>query len=239
MTPRDRFRTAVDGGGVAFAPLVWERLPALVHQERAGWWQDAANGQRLIADAAALALADAMFVFAAAEAVHGAVSEGASGDAALDGLAETPAAARGMELVQCLHDVSPHATIAALPAPAQLLADLNGEEIEVAEDAFSDLASAYLQCGADALAVTGTHVDEVRAGVRRAVELGRLYDRPVLGIRLDGDDTAGFDQHGAPLGVISAAGDWPAGATGVVITCGDVSGRWGTDQLRAVGSARP
>jgi hypothetical protein len=238
MTPRDRFRTAAGGGGVAFAPLVWEQLPSLVHQERADWWQDPATGQRLIADAAALALADAMFVFAAAEAVRSASSQGASGDAALDALAETPAAARGVELVQCLHDVSPHATIAALPAPAQLLTDLNGEEIEAAEDAFSDLASAYLQCGADALAVTGVLPDDVRAGVRRAVELGKLYDRPVLGICLDGDGAAGFDQHGTALAVISPGGEWPAGATGVVITPGDVSGRWGTDQLRAVGSAR-
>src|SRR6201999_586375 len=110
------------------------------------------------------------------------------------------------ELVQCLHDVAPHASIAALPAPAQLMSELQGAEIEAAEDAFSDLASAYLQCGADALAVTGARPDEVHAGVRRAVELGKLYDRPVLGICLDGADTAGWDQHGTSLAVISAGG---------------------------------
>ena len=66
---------------------MWERLPALVHQERADWWKDPTVGQRLIGDAAALAGADAMFVFVAAEAVRSAVAEGARGDAALDALA--------------------------------------------------------------------------------------------------------------------------------------------------------
>jgi hypothetical protein len=239
MNAGGRVHPSLGGGGLAFAPLVWKRLPALVHQERDGWWRDPATGQRLIADAAALALADAMFVFVAAEAVHSAASDGLIGDGALDSLADTEAAARGFELVQCLHDVAQHATIAAVPAPAQLRVELGGEEIEAAEDAFSDLASAYLQRGADAVAVTGGTPDDVHAGVRRAVELARLYDRPVLGICLGEADAIGWDQDGTPLGIISDAGEWPAGASGVVITPGDVSGRWGTDQLRAVGSSRP
>ncbi len=239
MTSGGRLREALGGDGLAFAPLVWRRLPALVHQDRPGWWQDAATGQRLIADAAALALADAMFVFVAAEAVGSAASAGLSGDAALDSLGATEAATRGFELVQCLHDVARHAAIAAVPAPAQLQADLGGEEIEAAEDAFSDLASGYLRCGADALAVTGARSDDVRAGVSRAVELAKLYDRPVLGLCLDQDGASGWDQDGTPLGVISDAGAWPGGASGVVITPGDVSGRWGADQLRAVGRSRP
>lgn len=239
MSSRRRFQTALDGGDLAFAPLVWKRLPSLVRQERSDWWQDPATGQRLIADAAATALADAMFVFVAAEAVSCAASQGARGDAALDALAETAAAVRGVELVQCLSDVAQHATIAAVPAPAELLSELGGEEIEVAEDAFSDLTSAYLRCGADALAVTGSDAETVAAGVTRAVELGKLYGRAVLGICLAGDDTRGWDQHGRPLAVISSDGEWPAAACGVVITPGDVSGRWGADELRAVGSARP
>lgn len=239
MTSRSRFRTALERDGIAFAPLLWKRLPSLVRQERADWWQDPATGQRLIADAAAMALADAMFVFVAAEAVTSAASQGSRGDAALDALAATPAAVQGVELVQCLSDVAQHATIAAVPAPVELLAGLGGEQIEVAEDAFSDLASAYLQSGADALAVTGTDPEAVVAGVRRAVELGKLYGREVLGVCLAEDDTQGWDQHGTPLAVISSGGEWPATACGVVITPGDVSGRWGAGELRAVGSARP
>ena len=214
-------------------------MPSLVHQERADWWQDPTIGQRLIADAAALAVADAMFVFVAAEAVTSAVADGSRGDAALDSLARTPAALRGVELVQCLHDAADHATIAAVPTPGGLLSELDGEEIEAAEDAFSDLASAYLHAGADALAVTGARADEIHAGVTRAVELGKLYGRPVLGVCLAGGDTQGWDQDGAPLGVISNGGQWPAAATGVVITPGDVSDRWDADRLRAVGIARP
>ncbi len=239
MTSRRRFRTALEREGLAFAPLLWEQLPALVRQERADWWQDPATGQRLIADAAAMALADAMFVFVAAEAVRSAASQGSRGDAALDALAGTPAAVQGVALVQCLSDVAQHATIAAVPAPAELLSELGGEQIEVAEDAFSDLASAYLRCGADALAVTGSDPETVAAGVTRAVELAKLYDRAVLGVCLAGDDTRGWDQHGTPLAVISSGGEWPAVASGVVITPGDVSGRWGADALRAAGSARP
>jgi hypothetical protein len=239
MTPRRRFQTALDGAGLAFAPLVWRRLPALVHQEQADWWQDPTTGRRLIADAAALARADAMFVFVAEEAVARAVGQGPRGDAALDSLARTPAAVHGVELVQCLHDVADHATIAAVPTPGRLLSELDGDEIEAAEDAFSDLASAYLRAGADALAVTGARADEIHAGVSRAAELGKLYGRPVLGICLADGDTQGWDQHGAPLGVISSDGTWPADVTGVVITPGDVSGRWDADQLRAVGTARP
>jgi hypothetical protein len=239
MTRRCRFRTALEGVDLAFAPLVWRQLPSLVHQEQADWWQDPSTGQRLIADAAALARADAMFVFAAAEAVTSAVAQGSRGDAGLDSLAGTPAAVRGVELVQCLHDVADHATIAAVPTPGRLLSELDGEEIEAAEDAFSDLVSAYLQAGADALAVTGARSDEINAGVSRAIELGKLYGRPVLGICLAGGDTEGWDQNGAPLGVISSGGTWPADVTGVVITPGDVSGRWDADQLRAVGTARP
>ena len=137
MTSRSRFRTALEREGLAFAPLLWKRLPSLVRQERADWWQDPATGQRLIADAAAMASADAMFVFVAAEAVSSVASEGSRGDAALDALAGTPAAVQGVELVQCLSDVAQHATIAAVPAPPELLSELEGEQIEVAEDAFS------------------------------------------------------------------------------------------------------
>ena len=99
MSGRDRFLGALAGESLAFAPIVWERLPALVHQERVDWWQDPNVGQRLIGDAAALAAADAMFVFAAAEAVEVRWRRGERGDAALDGLASGEAARRGAELV--------------------------------------------------------------------------------------------------------------------------------------------
>jgi hypothetical protein len=53
----------------------------------------------------------------------------------------------------------------------------------------------------------------------------------------DGDAKA-WDEQGEPLGVISADGAWPERAAGVVITPGDVSGRWDAARLRAVGTAR-
>lgn len=239
MTPRDRFLAAVSGHALAFAPIVWEQLPALVRQERADWWQDPAAGQRLIADAAALAQADAMFVFVAAEAIESAVFDGALGNDALDTLVERPEIANGVELIRCLRDVADHAVIAAVPAPSGLQAAFAGAEIEAAEDALSDLASAFLDGGADALAVTAQRADDVAAGVRRAAQLGRLFGRPVLGVCTADGVASGWTVDGSPLGVVSEAGIWPRMTAGVVITPGDVSGRWDAPSLRDVGGARP
>jgi hypothetical protein len=238
LSGRERFLDALAGRGLAFAPIVWEALPALVHQERADWWRDPTVGQRLIADAAALAAADAMFVFAADEAVRIALAAGERGDAALDALASTAAVVEGAELLQCLREVAEHGVIAAVPAPEALHRALDGAETEVAEDAFTDLCSAYLEAGADALAIMGEEGGEVGAGVTRAARLAGLYGRPVLGVADRSGAVEAWDEHGEPLGVISTQGEWPASLTGVVITPGDVSTRWDAVRLRAVGAAR-
>jgi hypothetical protein len=238
LSGRRRLEAALAGEDAAFAPLVWERLPALVHQERADWWRDPAVGQRLIADAAAIASADAMFVFAAAEGVRCSLAAGEHGDEALDSLVQRQEAADGIALVQCLHDVAGHGVIAAIPAPAVLLDRFGAAEIEVAEDSFSDLASAYLRSGADALAVTGLDAGEIDAGVARAAELAGLFGRSALGVRLDGASASAWDRDRRSLPVISESGAWPAAAKGVVITPGDVSARWTSAQLRQAGGAR-
>ena len=238
LSGRQRFLDAMAGHGLAFAPIVWEALPALVHQERADWWRDPTFGQRLIADAAALAAADAMLVFAAAEAVRGALAVGERGDAALDALASTAAVADGAELVRCLREVADHGVIAAVPAPEALQRALDGTQPEVAEDAFTDLCSAYLEAGADALAIMGEEGGEVGAGVTRAARLAGLYRRLVLGVAERNGEIEAWDEHGEPLGIISAQGEWPARQAGVVITPGDVSTRWDAARLRAVGAAR-
>ncbi len=239
MSGRDRFLEALAGEGLAFAPIVWERLPVLVHQERADWWQDPTVGQRLIADAAELAGADAMFVCAAADTARSAVAAGLIGDEAIDGLASGEVAQRGVELVRTLRAVAPHAVIAAVPAPAALQRDLGGEEPDVAEDAFTDFVSRYLEAGADAVAVTGVEALEVTAGVDRALRLVELFGRRVLAVCGDGPDTKAWDEQGEPLGVISVDGDWPDRTAGVVISPGDVSSEWDAARLRAVGTTRP
>jgi hypothetical protein len=238
LTPRDRFLAAVSGHALAFAPILWEQLPALVHQERADWWQDPSVGQRLIADAAALAQADAMFVFVADEAIVSAVSAGAVGDDALDSLAQRPEIEDGVKLIRCLHDVATHGVIAVVPAPSELRSAFEGAEIEAAEDAFSDLASAFLGAGADALAVMAQQTDDVAVGVRRAEQIGKLFGRPVLGVCTADGVTSGWTADGSALGVMSTGGAWPAMTAGVVITPGDVSGRWDAPSLRDVGGAR-
>lgn len=195
--------------------------------------------QRLIADAAALAGADAMFVFVAQEAVRAAAMAGERGDAAIDGLAAGEDAVRGAAVVACLHEVSRHAVIAAVPPPAVMMRELEGEEPEPAEDAFSDLARGMLEAGADAVAVTGDDAADVGAGVARATGLAQFFSRPVLGVCLAEGAVTGWVAGGGPLRVVSTSGSWPQDCRGVVITAGDVSGRWDADRLRAVGSARP
>lgn len=240
MSGRDRFLGALGGEGVAFAPIVWERLPALVHQERADWWKDPTVGQRLIADAAALAGADAMFVFAAAEVVRSAVADGARGDAALDALASVKDARYGSDLVEAVRATARHAVIAAVPSPGTLQRELGSEEPDAAEDAFTDFVTRFLEAGADAVAVTGTESLELNGAMDRAVRLVELFGRRLVAVLWGEDgDTKAWDELGEPLGVISSEGDWPDRASGVVITPGDVSARWDAARLRAVGNARP
>jgi hypothetical protein len=240
LTGRDRFLAALAGEGLAFAPIVWERLPALVHQERARWWQDPTVGQRLIADAAALAGADAMFVFAAAEVVRSAVAEGARGDAALDSLASLKDARHGPELVQALRATTQHAVIAAVPSPGTLQRELGSEEPDAAADAFTDFVTRFLEAGADAVAVTSTESLELNGAMDRAVRLVELFGRRLVAVLWGEDgDAKAWDEQGEPLGVITSEGDWPDRASGVVITPGDVSARWDAARLRAVGNARP
>jgi hypothetical protein len=239
LSGRDRFLGALAGEGVAFAPIVWERLPALVRQERADWWQDPTVGQRLIADAAALAGADAMFVFAAAEAIRAAMAAGERGDVGVDALASSEAARRGAELIRTLRAVAPYAVIAAVPAPGALQRELGAEEPDAAEDAFTDFVSTHLEAGADAVAVTGADALDCNAGMDRAVRLVELYGRRLVAVCGEDGDTKAWDEQGEPLGVISSDGDWPNSPAGVVITPGDVSARWDAARLRAVGNARP
>ncbi|MHB1836903.1 MAG: hypothetical protein ACYCXW_18295 [Solirubrobacteraceae bacterium] len=239
MSRRQRFAAALAGEVPAFAPILWERLPELVRQPRSAWWSDPTVGQRMIADAAAIALADAMFTFTAHEAVRSALAAGASGDGAIDALASGDAAIRGAELVACVHEVADHAVVPVLPPPPVLCRDLGGDEPEPAEDAFSDLALGFLRAGADALAVHGSDADEVGAAVARAAAVGELFGRPVLGIcEVDGS-VHGWVHGGGELGVASVAGEWPDRSRGVVITPGDVSGRWSAEQLRTLGGGRP
>ncbi|MGH2881320.1 MAG: hypothetical protein ACRDPA_01225 [Solirubrobacteraceae bacterium] len=241
MSGRDRFLGALAGEGLAFAPIVWERLPALVHQEQADWWRDPTVGQRLIGDAAALAGADAMFVFVAADTVRAAASAGERGVAALDALSRSESARSGAELLRSLRAAAPYAVIAAVPSPGTIQRELGvpGEESEAAEDAFTDFVSSHLEAGADSIAVTGADPLELGAAMDRAVRLVELFGRKLLAVCREGDETKAWDEQGEPLRVISCEGEWPDEAAGIVITPGDVSARWDAARLRSVGTRRP
>lgn len=225
------------GTGRAFAPMVWAQLPELVRQPALDWWRDPTVGQRLLADAAAIAGADAMFVLVARELIRSAQAAGLTGDRAIDGLAGGGDARDGVALLACLSEVARYAVIAGVPDPFVLRGALGGEELETAEDAVSDLCTAYLQAGADALAVIGSERSQVADGVSRAAMVAGLFGRPVLGVVLSDGGAAGWVHGGgAPLAVVSDEGV-VSGDGGVVITDGDVSGRWDAERLAGTGAA--
>ncbi len=225
MNGRDRFEAALAGRAVAWAPFVWERLPELVRQPAAAWWRDPTVAQRLLADAAGVAGADALFVLAAP-------GERGGGDDALDALADGDDAHAVRDLVGRLRASAPFATIGALPDTATLLRDFGAADADVAQDALADLARGLLDAGADALAVVD---DDVRESARRLAGIGAFYGRPVLAVQ---PGAAWFETGSdAPVAVVDGAGGWPA--AGLAITAGDVSTRWDADALRAAGAARP
>ncbi|HEY4280674.1 MAG TPA: hypothetical protein VGM91_20825 [Conexibacter sp.] len=225
MTGRERFEAALAGRSVAWAPLLWERLPELVRQPAAAWWRDATVAQRLLADAAGVAGADALFVLA----VPG---ERGGGEDALDALADGADALAVRELVGRLRASAPFAAIAALPDAAALLRDFGAGDPDVAEDALADLARSLLDAGADALAVVG---DQAGESARRVAAIGAFYGRPVLAVE---PARAWFESGSdAPVALVGEDGGWPA--AGLAVTAGDVSARWDADALRAAGEARP
>jgi hypothetical protein len=234
----ESFRASLAAQATAFAPILWEHLPELVHQSGVEWWRDPNAARRLFADAAAIANADAMFVFAAQAALLDASAEKRVGDHAIDTLAQRPMVAAGAELIALLRAVHSFGVIAAVPAPSVLLRALDGHEPEAAEDAFADLIVSALDAGADAVAVTTTDTGELSDAVTRASRLAELFQAPVLGLRLDPTGAGGFVRGGPELVVLSSDGAWPSEARGLVITPGDVSGRWDAEQLRAAGSHR-
>lgn len=237
MTGRERFRLALDGRAIAFAPIAWERLDELVHQPDSGWWRWPSTAQRLIADVAALARADAVVVLAAAQAADAVRASGATGDDALDELAHAADVRSGFELVARLQGSESFAVIAGLPDVAWLQERFDAAEPEAAEDALSDLARGYLDAGADALAVIGTDTDPVRAAAGRAAAAGDYYGRPVLAVA---GGEAWIESGGTtPVAILSDAGDWPALEAGLVLTPGDVSAHWNTARLHSIALTRP
>jgi hypothetical protein len=238
LTGRERFRLALEGRDVAFAPLVWERLAELVHHAAPDWWRDPVVGQRLLTDTAGLACADALFVVAAADAAASVAAAGARGDDALDELARSPDAQSGYELVATVRESRPFAIIAALPDAAWLQARFGAPEPEAAEDALSDLARGYLDAGADALAIIGGEDAAVRRAADRAGSTGDYYGRPVLAICRSADAVEAWLHTGGRCSVatISDAGEWPDLSAGLVLTAGDVGPTWDAARLHAVGS---
>ncbi len=238
MNAVESFRASLAAEATAFAPILWRHLPELVHQPDVEWWRDPNAARRLFADAAGLARADAMFVFAAEAALVNASAQERVGDQAIDTLAQSSMVTAGAELIAVLRAIHSFAVIAAVPAPPVLLRTLDGHEPEAAQDAFADLILSALDAGADAVAVTTTDPEELSDAVRRASRLAELFQAPVLGLRLERTGVSGFVHGGPELVVLPADGAWPSDARGLVITPGDVSGRWDAELLRAAGSHR-
>jgi hypothetical protein len=239
LSGRERFLAAAAGEALAFAPLLWDDVAELVHQPAPGWWKDPAAALRILDDAAAVAGADAVVVRALDAALAELEAAGVHGDDALDGLAASEPARQALELIERLTRSGPRAVVAALPDAAALRRRLRAADPDVADDAFSDLARACLEAGADALAVVGADAQAVEQAGERAGALGRFFGRPVLAAVLDGPEGWVEGRPDVPVGFLAADGAWPAQRVGIVLTPGDVSGRWDADALRAIGGARP
>jgi hypothetical protein len=238
LNGRERFRFAVAGEQLAFAPLLWDEVAALVRQPAPGWWRDPTAATRILGDAAALAGADALVVRALDAAVD---EQGARGDDALDALARSEPARQALALLERLAQSGGYAVLAGLPDIGGLQRRMGAGDPDVAEDAFSDLARASLEAGADGLAVVGTDGAAVGPAGERAGVLGAFYGRPVL-TAVVGDGLAEGWLAGrpdVPVGFLATDGAWPDQDRGIVLTPGDVSARWGVDALRAIGEARP
>lgn len=241
MTPRERFHSAAAGEALAFAPLLWDDVAALVHQPAPGWWRDPTAATRILGDAAALTGADALVVRALDAAVDELAEQGVRGDDALDELARSEPARLAIALVERLAQSSPHAVLAVLPDIAGLQRRLGADDVDVAEDAFSDLARASLEAGADGLAVVGPESAAVEPAGERAGTLGAFFGRPVLSAVVSEVAAEGWlaGRPDVPVGFLTEDGAWPDQRSGIVLTPGDVSRRWDVDALRAIGGARP
>jgi hypothetical protein len=238
LTGRERFEAAAAGEALAFAPLLWDEVAELVHQPGDGWWRDPAAATRILVDAATLAGADALLVRALPTAVDELAAGGAQGDDALDGLAASAPVARAVALLERLAGSDSRAVVAVLPDAATLLRRMGAEDEYVAEDALIDLARAALEARADGLAVIGAEEAAVVPSGERAGGLAALFRRPVVSAVLGGG--AWVEQRPeVPVGFLGEDGAWPAQDAGIVLTPGDVSGRWDVDALRAIGAARP
>jgi len=223
VSGRARFAAALAGGAVAWAPLVWERLPELALQPAADWWRDATVARRLLLDVAAVADADALFVVAV-PGVRG------GGDEALDALASGSDAGAVCSLLERLAASAPFATIALVPDADVLARDFGAEDVECAEDALADLVRAVLEAGADAVALSG---DAAAASADRVAGIASYYGRPVLVLDAAPRFAAGSD---APVVVVGDDGAAPAGfSAGLAVTAGDVSARWDAAALRRAG----
>jgi hypothetical protein len=131
--------------------------------------------------------------------------------------------------------------LAVLPDIAGLQRRLGAEDADVAEDAFSDLARAGLEAGADGLAVVGSDSAAVEPAGERAGALGAFFGRPVLSAVVSETAAEGWlaGRPDVPVGFLTDDGAWPDQRSGIVLTPGDVSRRWDVDALRAIGGARP
>ena len=211
LTGSQRFREAIEGGGVAFAPILWERLRELVRQPQDGWWRDPTSGAGC-----------------------------------------WPMRRRWRWPTRCScacrpTRVCPRGCAGGSRSRGRRVRGDRGASDSRRADAGAGQRGDRGRRGR----VLGPRDRVLRGGRRRArrirrrtqlrsrrgrarrAEAGGLFGRPVLGVC--GEE--GWIDGGGALGVVSVKGEWPAGR-GVVITPGDVSGRWSAEQLHAVGSAR-
>lgn len=237
---RPRFQEGIAGRAPALALRAWTRLPDLLRQSDAGWWQDLGVAQRLLDDLGALSGADALIIGVAEDAVTAAAEEG--GDDALDALGSSSMVQTGAELAARLVDASPYALMVAVPGVAELTRRFGASDPEIAEDALSDLARAYFEAGADALLVVAADEAEARESTARVLSMSDYYRRPTIGAVTGGSAEFTAWVEGSPeveIARLDLDEGRPELSAGLVLCLEDVSTSWNAARLHQLAGERP
>jgi hypothetical protein len=218
---------------VAFAPLVWSRLPEFVRSPSgAEFWRDLGATQRMLGDATRVCHADAITVPLLPRLGSGVGRSAAATCSEFAGLAEVAAAAA---LLDRLHAIGEAGLVAQLPTLADLARLFPEEADEDREDALNDLVRIGLEAGAQVVVVRASNDGELSGSLEAVAPLATYYCSTLLGV--DGQRASAFNDS-CQVAVLDRGGRWPELSSGVVLTVGDLTEWWTPDDLRTVLSGR-
>jgi len=233
LTGRARLETALTGGDcVAFAPLVWARLPEFVRSSVVPeFWLDIATTQRMLGDAASVCLADALAV----PLLPRLGPAGAITAPSPDEIAELEEVAASAALLGRLRAIGEVGLVAEFPGLGELARMFPGASDLDLEDALNDLVRIGLEAGAQAAVVRVPVGEDLTRSLAAVAPVAGYYFASVLGV--DGERASAFHDS-CQVALLGHDGSWPELSRGVVLSAGDVTEWWTPDDMRAVLAGR-